>query len=167
MPEVIKAVALLAILTAVLGMGIGVISAEYQATPTHVETVENETITQDVGNWTAVDAADDPGVTQFYDNESAYNPTGDPLVEGTDYDWAANGSVTFYNTSNTSDGAQASITYSYDARPEQASAMMGPIAVLFDISSVFPLVIIAGAAFLALGSLKRHGLGSSGGGGRR
>jgi hypothetical protein len=167
MPEVAKAVVLLAILTAVLGMGVSVISAEYQHTPTHVETVDNETLTQDIGNWTAVDAASEPGVTGFYDNETVENESGDQLVENTDYEWASNGSVKFYDTQNTSDGANASITYSYDSRPQQAATMMGPIAVMFEISGVFPLVVVAGAAFLAIGHLRNVSLGRGGGGGRR
>lgn len=154
MPRVSQAAMLLVLVVGLLATSVAVIGSSYENTPTHVESVENETLTQDVGNWTATDSTRRTGVTGWYDNESVRNSTGGALQEGVDYEWSTtNGSVYWYNTSDTTDGGGADVSYAYDSRPAQANTMIGPLATLIDMSGIFPLVIVAGVAFLALKQL--------------
>lgn len=164
MARVSQAVMLLVLVVGVLATSVAVLGSTYEDTPTHVETVENETLTQDIGNWTATDSTTRTGVTGWYDNESVYASDGSQLTEGTDYEWSTmNGSVYWYNTSSTTDGGSANVSYAYDRRPDQATTMIGPLAVLIDMSGVFPLVIIAGVVFLALRQLSSVSGGYHGG----
>lgn len=167
MSRAIQAVVLLAVIVALLGTGILAVSQAYQDTPTHVETVSGETLTQDVGNWTAVDAAGQAGVVGFYDNETVRNESGDNLTEGTDYEWDESGQIKFLNSSSTTDGANASIDYAYDARPEQSTAMIGPIAAMFDIAGILPLALGAIAVLWGTTTLWSAAGGRGSYGGRR
>lgn len=163
MPRVAQAVMLLVLVVGILATSVAVLGHAYEDTPTHVEHVENETLTQDVGNWTATNSTTETGAVQWYDNETVYaNESGGllsggntvQLVEGEDYKWSTeNGSVYWYDTSNTTDGSPANVSYAYDSRPVQANTMIGPLAMLIDMLGIFPLVIIAGVSFLALRQL--------------
>jgi hypothetical protein len=164
MAQVKSAVVLLSLVGVLALAGTLVASASYQQTPTHVETVDNETVTQDVGNLTPVTAAGERGVTRFYGNETV-RAGGSELTAGTDYTWnTSTGQIAWINSSATTDGAAASISYAYDARPAAAVAMVGPIAAVYDIAGILPLVVVAGAIFAALNQLRRRGIPGSGGG---
>lgn len=163
MPDTAQAVALLAIVAIVLGFGLVAVSATYGDTYEHVE-VQDEAVSQDVGNWTAVDAADE--ALAFDDAVTVRNSTGATLVEGQDYEWAANGSISFLTSPNTTDGATATIDYGYDRRPEQATTMLAPLRTMFEATGVLPWAIVAGAVFTVARSLAGS-VGSTTYGGRR
>lgn len=80
------------------------------------QSVTNESITVD---YTDQQPVAESGVT--YDQTvTVYNSSGAELAAGTDYAWNATaGNVTFSNTSATSDGATATISYQYRAASEQ------------------------------------------------
>lgn len=167
MSRVTQAVVLFAIVTALIATGVIAVSQAYQDTPTDVETVEDEQFVQSVGNWVSVDAASETGVTGFADDETVRNQDGQTLTEGDDYEWdAESGAVRILDTANTQDGATASIDYSYDQRPGQATAMIGPLAVVFEISGVLPLVLAVAAVLAGLGVLSSS-VGGGTYGGRR
>ncbi|QSG02518.1 putative membrane protein [Natranaeroarchaeum sulfidigenes] len=156
-----------AIVTALIATGVLAVSEAYQDTPTDVETVEDEHFIQDVGEWVSVDRADDTGVTGFYDNETVRNQDGDELNEGNDYEWDNDaGAVRILDTPNTEDGADASIDYSYDQRAEEATIMIGPLATIFEIAGILPLVLAVAAVLSGLGLLSRS-VGGGTYGGRR
>jgi hypothetical protein len=97
-------------------------------------TAENESVTQDVGNWTEVVRHDD--VVGYLDNETVYNEVDNELTEGTDYEWdTTNGSIYWYDTGDTTDGAEATVIYSYlqpaaDSRALAHSTYYGGLAVV-------------------------------------
>jgi predicted cobalt transporter CbtA len=167
MTKVTQAVVLLAVVCGLLATGVLAASQAYQDTPTTVETVGNESLVQDVGNWTAVEASGGTGVTGFYDNETVRNSSGDVLTEGEDYEWdAESGSIRFFESSSTEDGSNASISYAYDRRPEQATAMIGPVATMFDVAGILPLVVALLAVLAGLDVLRSSTSGGSYGGRR-
>lgn len=95
---------------------------------THVFTVEGESITVDYDDPVAVDSAD--VAVSFYDNETVYNASGDPLVEGTDYEWNTdNGSVTWFDTAATTDAETGSIDYAYDAPSERSRDLASVLSI--------------------------------------
>ena len=167
MSRVTQAVVLFAIVTALIATGVIAVSQAYQDTPTDVETVEDEQIVQSVDEWVHVDAADETGVTGFYDNETVRNQDGETLTEGEDYEWDTEaGAIRILDTANTEDGGEASIDYSYDKRPDDAVAMIGPLATVFDISGILPLVLAVAAVLSGLGVLSKS-VGGGTYGGRR
>lgn len=166
MPDPTEAVLLLVFVVGILGFGIVAVSATYEDAEEHV-IVTNESFVQDVGNWTPVDAADEAGLIRFNDTVTVYNSSGSELTEGTDYEWApANGSVLISDTASTTDGASASVTYEYDRRPEQSTAMLAPLRTLFEIGGVLPLAV-GGGALLVGAQWLRSATATASGGGRR
>lgn len=109
-----------AVLAIVIAVGFVAISAAFTASAVP-HTVTNETLTQDVGNWTPVDEQD---AIEYQDNETVYNATDTQLVDGTDYEWnTTNGSVYWYDTASTTDGADATISYTYLEPSESTNAV--------------------------------------------
>lgn len=153
------------VIALLLLVGIGVAwsaGAAYQDTPEEVHTTENETIVVDYQNKTAVDAPD--YALTFYDNESVYNSSGAELVEGTDYTWnTSTGEVTWKNTSSTSDGENATITYSYDAKIANARAMRDVIAlpIRLALPAAILVALVVSVAGLAIALVTLSGGGSS------
>jgi hypothetical protein len=110
-------------------MSLGIIAGE-------TSTVTNESITVDYGNLTYV--SQDAG--SYDSNVMVYDSGDTELTEGMDYDWYANnGSVGWYNTTETTDGETATITYSY------TTGGTGPYASVID-----DVTNLSGAAFAIL-----------------
>jgi hypothetical protein len=78
---------------------------------------ETDTVIIDYANDTTVPA--DGYVLETYDNETVTNSSNVTLTEGTDYDfYTENHSVRWYNTNNTTNGADANVTWTYRAAGE-------------------------------------------------
>jgi hypothetical protein len=139
------------------------VGAQYEQAPGTNESVAGESITVDVGNWTAVDAPD--YARSFYDNETVRNSSGATLTEGTDYEWSAsNASIYWYSGGNFNDGETASVDYAYTAPVEQARVLKNVFAVPIEV--VLPAGVLILLAFsiagLAIGIYRALGkLGGS------
>jgi hypothetical protein len=93
----------------------------------------NETVTVDYSNLTSLDVNADS-----YSNFTVYDSGDVELTEGTDYDGYSNGTIEWYNTTETTDGETATVTYSWSTTAD------GPFA------SVFSSLGSVGAAALTL-----------------
>lgn len=151
MSQTVRAVVLLALVGVLLGTGVLATSQAYQDSPTHVESIDNESLTQKVGEWQSVDAATKDGFAGAYDNETVRNSSGSTLTEGTDYEWnQSDGRIKFLDSSSTNNGSSAEIDYSYDQRSEMAVSMVGPLAAVFDMAGILPIVFVTGLVFAGL-----------------
>ncbi|GAA0304000.1 hypothetical protein GCM10009066_17460 [Halarchaeum salinum] len=93
-----------------------------------------------VGNTTTVD---ETYGSAYRENETV-TAGGTTLSEGTDYEWyPSNQSVYWYGTTNVSDGGTASITYSFDHKPETARRSIGTISSAFSIGAVAVITLVA------------------------
>jgi len=118
-------------------------------------TVDNESIVVDYNETVSVDEA--PEAFQFNESVTARNSSGGELEAGTDYTWdAENGSVTWINTTATSDGEEASISYGYTVQSqtnENIAAILAPLS-----APLGYLILIIG-----LGSTVYYAVGRGGG----
>lgn len=159
-----QSVLLLAVVAAGLALTIGLTASAYSNTPTHVESAENESLTQDFDTYQTVTKSQDPELVNFYDNESVYNSQGQELNEGTHYEWnTTDGSILFLSSGKTNEGNNASINYWVEERPDSAADKLGPIANFLDIAGILPLLLIVAGVF---GAIKQLNTGA-GTGGRR
>lgn len=145
------------------------IGAGYADSSESQYSVTNETLTVDVENWTEVQNASKP--YEFYDNETVYNSSGAQLEEGFDYEFDTdNGSVYWYNSSRVTDGADASISYSYVQKRQAARAIFGIFQTSAQAMSV-AILLATGLAVSAFavwvhGVLRSAGSSSRSSGGR-
>lgn len=103
-------------------------------------TVTNESITVD---YSGSQPVAESGL-EYADTVDVYNASGAELAAGTDYDWnATDGNVTFQNTSATTDGETATITYQYREASEQHETRAG-IAGFVGQALTWLLVLLAG-----------------------
>ena len=111
--------------------------------------VSNESISQQTGIWQLTDNATNTYTTGFQDEVSVYNNTGDELVRGTDYEWnASDGSILFYSTANTTDGASATISYTYGQNTQAVQEVSGPLSGITEGIGLSP--ILAGGIALVI-----------------
>lgn len=90
------------------------------------QSVTNESLTVNYSAPTAVDNGEPR--YGWNDSVTVYNASGNQLQDGTDYEWnSSTGEVTWFNTSATTDGETASISYTY----EQRDATTAGLASLF------------------------------------
>ena len=143
------------VIGAALLIGFFLTSALWGAIPaTEQVTVTNETVTQDVGNWTAVDAADKEGVKGFLDNEVVYNSSDTELTEGTDYEWnETDGTIKFLSTASTTDGNNANITYTYDYMGDDQVSTVQRISQAMLLGGVVIIVLFAAVVLRVLRNL--------------
>jgi hypothetical protein len=142
----------------ILIIGVFVFSSIVATSPTVTDTVTNESITVNHGEYVAVDNAS--VATDFSQNVTVYNSSGSELTEGTDYEWAAtNGSVKFLAAGSTTDGNTANITYTYTAHTENVRTVTGTVSSAFQLAGTAVLVVVA-ALILRI-------TGTFGGSGRR
>lgn len=115
------------------------ISGAYADAPVSNETVTNESLDPDVGNWTPVEQSRE--ARSFEDNETVF-ANGTTATEGTDYEWSTeNGSVYAY-PGGILDGAEnASITYTYTAGNEVTVAGRETLFLVFKVFGVLALAI--------------------------
>lgn len=104
------------------------------------QSVTNESITVD---YTSPQSVSESGL-EYDDTVAVYNSSGAQLDAGADYEWDATaGNVTFQNTSTTSDGETATVTYQYRAASEQHETRAG-IAGFVGQALTWLLVLLAG-----------------------
>lgn len=130
---------------ALLFLGLGLLFAGanvgYQQAVTDFNET-NESITVDYSQTVQVDQTGD--AFSYNDTVTVYNSSDAELVEGDDYTWyASNGSVAWFDTANTTDGEQASISYDYTAPPESNRAMGGVLKAV-GIGLTMLLVLLVG-----------------------
>lgn len=122
--------------------------AAYSDVPDSEVTTTSTTVEQTVGGETLV--ATPAYATTIYDNETIVSDNGTTLVEGTDYDWnTSEPSITWYDTSNTTDGANATLTYAYAAKPTTARQGRDILQVL--VTTALPAALLLVAAFTIVG----------------
>ena len=109
------------LLTVVLG-GFAV-TASANEVASNTRTVANETVVVEYDTDLRVRQA---GAQAMLDGETVRNAGGDELTEGVDYEYDTDaGTVRFLNTTNTSAGAPARVSYDYVGRPASTRAVMG------------------------------------------
>ncbi|MFW5918486.1 MAG: hypothetical protein ACOCR0_03280 [Haloferacaceae archaeon] len=103
--------------------------------------IDNESISVDYSE----DVVVDEDGHDYGDDEVVRNSNDTVLEEGTDYDWDAdNGTVEWFNTSDTSDGETASISYSVEQR-SQATELSA--AVIQPLGSIVWVALFGGVLF--------------------
>lgn len=113
--------------------------------------VENESVTVDHGNVTAVDPPHE--ALGFEPNATVFNESGAELVNETDYTWhPSNGTVEWFNTANTTDGETATITYEFTARTERTRGINRVMSVLGNAWFGVILLIVGVGATMKYGS---------------
>lgn len=90
------------------------------------QNVDNETVVQDLGNWTPVEAQANGSALSFNDTILVKNESGAVMTEGQDYEWEpANGSIFWYDTPDTADGVDADVSYTFQWHPPEARTVRG------------------------------------------
>lgn len=150
---------MVAIAAVTLVIGIFITSAVYDTVPSDDFTVDNESVTINYSETYTVENADI--ARSFYDNKTVYNSSDSELTEDTDYTFnTTSGELEFLDTADTTEGNEASITYSYEAPPEMASDTIGTVGSAFTLGAVAIIVLVAALILNLLG-----GLGGGRGGG--
>lgn len=107
---------------------------DYAGTPLHYE----ESLTVDYSSATPVS---ENATLEGYGTAPTVVVNGTTLVEGTDYSWdTSDGSVTWFDTANTSDGAAAQIDYRAYQRTRETAMSWTIIAPLMSLFGLFGLV---------------------------
>lgn len=129
----------LAVVILLLVLAVPALSTAHKFAGTPLE--YEETLTVDYQNDSEVS---ENATVEGYGEEPTIVANDQVLVQGTDYEWNASaGSVNWQNTTNTSDGDSAQITYrAYQRTPETALAW-GIIAPLMGLFGVFTFVTSA------------------------
>jgi hypothetical protein len=126
---------------------IGIGSAAWADVPRQSYDVSNESMTVEYGEYKPVDPAESHRLQSAADNETV-NVSGTTLAEGTDYEWnASDGTIIFFDTSATSPGQTAEISYTYQGTTKTAARWGQPIFAIIGVLPVFALV----GAFLFVG----------------
>lgn len=128
-------------------LAIGLASVSYAGTPaTELYSDQNESVEVDYGNWSQLDQTFG---AVYYDNETVENFQGQTLAEGTDYQYEPNNtSITFYDTSKTTDGETAYVDYPFLARPAMIRQAVQTFGGIFRI-----LGVVGGMGLMAFGLL--------------
>lgn len=130
------------------------------------QTVQNESLVQQVGNWILVSKATDQYTAGFNETVTVYNSTGYELTEGTDYKWnESDGAIKFLDTNSTSDSSTANITYDYQENTQAVKDISQPLDTVIT-GQQFVLVAFAGLGLIALLGALVMFIPSSPGGGR-
>lgn len=132
---------------AMLLIGLIVVGAIYDTSGQ--DELLNTTATVDYGNSTTLDAGEE--VFEWDSTVTVTNSSGTVLTDGTDYDWyPGNHSVVWYNTSQTTDGESVTVEAGYTSPTDDAESALGNIAAGFDLGSILPIVLPAGAVLAYL-----------------
>lgn len=124
------------------------VGAEYDDTADESFTVENETLTADVGNWTALSPP--TKASFFYDNESIEDASGGQLSEGSDYEFnATEGTVLVYASGSVTDGDTLTVSYVYAGPSEGTRLLFGVIEL--PVRYVLPASILLSFGFTMVG----------------
>lgn len=123
-------IAQVAVVILLLGLAVPGLSTAYDYAGTPIE--YSETVTVDYNNESSVS---ENATVEGYGKSPTITVGDTELVEGTDYDWdSSSGNVTWYNTSNTTDGDTATIqyvAYQRTGESELAWTIISPLMKLF------------------------------------
>jgi hypothetical protein len=128
-------------------MSLGIIAGE-------TTTVTNESVTVDYDNLSYVQYNDSS--YDLSDNVTVYDSGDVELAEGTDYNWySSNGSLEWINTTETTDGETATVTYDYTS-----GGATGPYASVIgdvtDLSAAAFAILIVGFVVLAANAVLNY-----------
>lgn len=128
-----------------LALLVPMVNVGYESTAQTATTV-NESVTV---NYTSPSAVDPPDYALSLEpNATVYNSTGSELTNGTDYTWHPNnGTVVWANTSATTSGETAAVTYDYRAPPRDARNARQVLHAMEPVLGLLVLVVGAAAAF--------------------
>lgn len=129
-------IAQVAVVILLLGLAVPGLATAYDFAGTPIAYSEDATV--DYSNETAVEQ----NVTlEGYGDSTRITVNGTELTEGTDYDWNSDdGIVTWYNTTNTSDGETATVEYSAYQRTEESEMAWIIISPLMGLFGLFGFV---------------------------
>lgn len=126
---------------------LAVAGTAWSGAPTYTSTVTNESMTVDYDELVPVDNVDTS--ESFYDNETVYAADGSQLTEGTDYTFnASSGYVNWTDTTSTTDGEEAAITYTYDHKSDEGYRWGAPVKAGI---GILPILAFAAAAIFVAG----------------
>ncbi len=129
-------IAHVAVVILLLGLSVPALATAYDYAGTPFEV--NESITVEYSSPSQVDAN---ATQEGYGDSPRVVVNGTTLVEGSDYAWDADdGTVTWYNTSNTTDGATAQIEYRAYQRTAETEAAWSIVMPLTGLFGLFGLV---------------------------
>jgi hypothetical protein len=116
-----------------------------QAAPDENQTAVNETVAMEFDAYQFVDAGTATYTTGFNNTTTVYNAsTGAELDRGQDYAWnASDGTITFFDTAQTSEDDSALVTYHYTRNTAEVRETGGPLTAITE--------AFGGVAFLAAG----------------
>lgn len=116
--------------------------------------VTNESMTV---NYSAPVSVANTSAHAYSDTVTIYNASGSELVADTDYTWhSSNGSVSWANTTNTTDGETAAISYDYEYHSDETNGFMSlfesmavPLGLLFMLVGIGALwsLVFGGGGF--------------------
>jgi hypothetical protein len=119
--------------------------------------VSSESLTVDYENTSTVTASD--RAIRFFDNETVRNSSGTVLSEGDDYRWnTSSGSIEWINSTDTTEGANATIAYGFTGWSETTGALRQTTS---DYTALLPYAILVVVAIVAAGGVVAIGLAVS------
>lgn len=119
-------------------------AAEDSAAQT-ADSVDNETINQQVDIWQFVSKATEDRTAGFNESVTVFNSSGDELTKGEDFLWnASEGTINYQNTANVTDGENGNISYTYFRNTKEVNT----ISQIID-----PVVALIGNGGLLVGGL--------------
>ena len=129
-------IAHVAVVVLLLGLAVPALATahDYAGTPYQYE--ENLAV-----DYTTASSVSEGATQEGYSENVTVVVDGTTLTEGQDYDWnPGTGAVTWYNTTDTTDGSTAHITYTAYQRTPATAAAWTIIAPLMSLFGVFGLV---------------------------
>lgn len=106
------------------------------------KSIDNQTVTVDYTNDSQLDAVD----VVEYRNATVFNSSGDELTEGTDYNYSKqNGSVDWINTTATTEGSTATVSFDYATHQEEARLVASIVEPLSAVMGLLPWLVGVGA----------------------
>jgi hypothetical protein len=135
------------------------------------DSVDNETIVQEVGIYQFVNQALDDDTAGFNETVTVYNNSSAELTRGVDYEWnSTDGSIKYLNTPNVTDGATGNISYAYFRNTQDVNALAGIIGFVVGFVGWSPLLVGGlglGVVLLAAAAILTKFIGDSGPRGNR
>jgi len=126
-------IAHVAVVILLLGLAVPALNTahDYAGTPLEYE----EKLTVDVGNTSSVAES---GTLEGYGDNETITANGSTLTERVDYEWnTSNGTVTWLNSGNISDGDTATIQYRVHQRTAETAAAWSILAPLMSLFGLF------------------------------
>lgn len=162
MADITDSVLVVVLLGALLFTGFGAVQGLNDGVADAERTVQNESITVEYDQLVEVSVRG--GDVESYTNSvTIRDGDGDSLTSGNDYDWHENGTLSFTNTTATTDGEQVFISYDYTGAPQIHIDQRRQTSTALQLGVIPVLVAAVGAVLVGL---KLLGM-MAGSGGRR